>query len=164
MKAIVNIYVFLIFLAFLAAYIAIRVLIANSNAKKEKKMLQTIVPRKLGLKGNPPNYNLLQRSILALIPCKGVVMEGKLAPLGNHSELWLCFLKNRLLFISKKTQDVIELSMSELVKLRLLDKSKTVTIELKGGKSRFELKRLEDLVKLINVLISHGIELDYEEG
>jgi len=131
--------------------------------KREVERVRATVLGKLGLADDESSDDEASERILALVPAKAVYLEGKLESLGEGSRVWLCFLDDGLIAVHADDGEMVALSKKQLRRLYLGSEKGdgAVGIELKGGKSTFAVERLDDLVRIVNILIKRGITLRY---
>lgn len=153
------------YLAALAAFSALVLMVRGLSWSFEKSKLQQTLAQHLGLPRGALERPECDERILALVPCRGRRMQGSLASLKGKRRLWLCFLADRLLVVSGGSGQVVELSQKELQKLHLVERlfgaSFSLALKTEEGVSRFDLKRLDDMVRIVNILIRQGIVLGY---
>jgi hypothetical protein len=108
-----------------------------------------------------------QEQVLALICCRARRLQGRLISLKSQRRLWLCFLDRQLLVISPRTGVALQVPPAEMQRIYLV-KGRSASrfplgIETGGGVSFVELSRLDDMVRIVNVLKRQGAVLRYLE-
>lgn len=130
---------------------------------KEVDRVRAAVAQRLGVA--PSNHPKAREQILALVPCHAIALSGPLAPLGSSGRIWLCFLSDGLLAVSGAAdRRPVALSPKDLRKLYLMKEHKgnaAIAIELDGGTSQLSVDRLDDMVRIVNLLVKQGITIRY---
>ncbi len=131
--------------------------------KREVERVRATVLGRLRLPSDESSHDEASERILALVPAKALYLTGKLESLGEGTRVWLCFLDDGLIAVRADDGEMVALSKKQLRKLYLGSEQgdAAVGIELEGGKSTFTVERLDDLVRIVNILIQRGITLRY---
>lgn len=131
------------------------------NAERER--VQRAIVEYLGLAFDDDGLGDACKQILTLVPSQGTDLESDLEALQGKGRLWLCFLAGRLLVIAGGTGETVELPYRDLKQLYLVHQGsgRPLVIATRGGQSTFSVGRLDDLVRIVNVLIKQNIVLRY---
>jgi hypothetical protein len=162
-------WLYLAFLLVLAALLAFAVLVADQGWLVHKTLVLQALARHLGFASEGEVPPAARAQILALVPCRGRRLRGALAALGGGRQLWLCFLPGRLLVIAARSGRSLEAPRQELDKLYLVESMSTETPGLiledrQGRQSWLAVQRLDDFVRIVNVLIQQGVALRFREA
>ena len=156
---------FAIFVGGLSVIALGAVVVRVGGWSRERQRVRQAILRHLGLTADESGTNKAQEQIRALVRCRGLVVRGKLA--GFKGKLWLCFLRHRLLLVSVSSGRVLELKAEDLQKIHLVDRQSRgrfqIAIETPGGTSILGVGRLDDLVRIVNVLKENGVVLGYHD-
>jgi hypothetical protein len=162
-------WLYLAFLLVLAALLAFAVLVADQGWLVHKTLVLQALARHLGFAAEGEVPPAARAQILALVPCRGRRLRGALAALGGGRQLWLSFLPGRLLVIAARSGRSLEVPRQELDKLYLVERMGAETPGLiledrQGRQSWLAVQRLDDFVRIVNVLIQQGVALRFREA
>lgn len=160
-------FAYLIYLVLLIGVAVVGSLVMGGSWAREKAQVQDRVLNHLGLESTEENLDRVLDRLLALVPCTPRQLRGSLSRLDATGRVWLCFLAEKLLVVAPRTDEILTLAYRDLQELHLVDRrtgeGHPFSISTPGGKSRLELSRLDDVVRIINIFIQQDIVLRYEK-
>jgi tetratricopeptide (TPR) repeat protein len=150
----------------LAPAIAVAFICLRAGTRSMDKLgVRDAILRHLQLPLEAASLPAAREQLLALILCRVRQLQGRLSSLNNQRRLWLCFLEERLLVISSRTGAVLELPSVEFQGIYLVGRASggrfLLGIEMDGAVSFVELSRLDDMVRIVNILKRQGTFLRY---
>jgi hypothetical protein len=132
---------------------------------RERDRVRDALLRFLELPPGEPSWVAARERVMALVPCTARHLAGPLEVLPAGQRLWLCFLPDWLLVIPGSGRDAVALPASQFRKLGLVergaDRGYALAVETESGGSVLDVPLLDDLVRVVNVLIKQGATLEY---
>src|SRR5260370_948512 len=155
-----------LFVGYLGALVAVGAVTvgwAQLRWAAERGRIREAFGRHLGVSATDLDRDLRQR-VTTPVPCTALNLSGRLSEMRDRKRLWLCFLPGRLLVASGVTGQVVEASENDLRQLHLVDSADAGRFQLALGRpetgfSLLTVTRLDDLVRVVNVLIKQGVAL-----
>ena len=163
-----------IFGGFCAAVVIISIYLrvrARSAWNREVRAIRTAILGHLGVSGGGSEQALaeVQQRVLALIPCsirKLSEVGDYRAATGARVRMWLCFLPGEVLLVFPETGKVVARPLAEMHKLAMAESGSLtdhlLVMEIEDGSFAVEIDRLDDMVRVVNVLVHQGIVVRYE--
>jgi hypothetical protein len=156
--------------AILAGFVALALVVTvaaravlHARWNRERERVRAVILQNVGV----PLEQAGQR-VLAIVPCRAVVRDGPLQSLPHRRRLWLCFLPEHLVIAPGEEADPTVTPMAWVSRIYLVEKGRwrghLLAIQVAAATSIFALDRLDDLVRVVNVLVKQGIALRYHRN
>ncbi len=101
--------------------------------------------------------------VLAIIPC-----QRRSSGSNEWRHTWLSFLEQRAVVIDSESGKSTTVSINSLRKLTIISKSgseeRLLQLEAEKGKMQILVERLDDMVRVINICIKHGIVIGFRRN
>lgn len=148
------------FLGMLVCVVGLSLVLLKASWNGEVKRVRLAILEHLGLPESAEGRESAREAIRALIPCEARDMSAPFDEL-RKGRVWLCFLEGELLAVDQRGT-VTALPRSSLKKLHLMRDTGAgpgLAIEVDEGMSTLAMSRLDDMVRIVNVLVEQGVVL-----
>jgi len=166
MNPLISYWIFGVFVVLLTLLVVWAYRGEKKEISSEKRVIQEGILKCLGLSPGSASHEKASERILALVPAQAKELYGYLSVLDENDRIWLCFLKGQMVAISSKSGEFVEMSLERLEKIYLKEETSGnhmigISAAADEGTSLFEIERLDDLVRIVNVMSSNQIVMGY---
>ena len=161
MNPLIDTSYYVAFISALVLYMVVVFVMVSNRRKREISTVRSAILEYLKLPEGEDSWERALEEILVLTPAKIELAEGAMEVLGRGPRLWICFQKNGFAVVSVNSGQVLEFGTKDFGRMYLFDVAGTIGFLTEDGSLQFRFEYLDDMMRVVNVMIAHRVQLGY---